>query len=255
MTSLELDEWFEYHLCVFDKLRDYFEADPNRKVIWARTLRKVTLRGAKLATEDMLANSPPYWTQHVSRIIEFAKTHNGLEVPARKRKIDGQTVYQCAACLDSGHLLVFTPDAMEAMRGGHFGWREAHLVGNVACSCHWGQRISDGQKMVTYDPKKMVAAVCGNDKAAVAALAAFFGVPTPEYSAPVHKRPAQTAEALEGAGVALKSLGMLAGKLASGVLTAPPPRLEQGPPRVEDYDESEATVSEEPWTEDSPYPF
>jgi hypothetical protein len=256
MTSLELDEWFEYHLCVFDKLRDYFEADPNRKVIWARKLRRVSLRCAKQATEAMLEKVPPYWTNHVERILDYAKTHNGIEgVKRRQSYIDGTEVYNCAVCRDEGTLTVFGREAMDAMRNGSFGWKDCHQLVGVACTCAMGYASLSVRwtkdPLIQFDAKKMVIAACPNDNASVAALAAFFGVAVPSYSPPVHKRPTHVVEQLEGPPI--RSVGALvANRVTVKVET---PRLEQGPPRVEDYDESEATVSEEPWTEDSPYPF
>lgn len=198
MTTTEFDEWFKYHCAAFEGLRAWMDKkvqeDADALRLWGKSLRRVSLRVAKQATEAMLADEklqPEGYSRHPAKIVTFAKAHKGIEgeQPPARRVVGGEVAFVCAKCCDTGHVAVFSPAAMVAMRDGQFTWKHAHDVAAAACNCGWGRHLADTQNLVLLDERRMVLSRGGHDKEAVVALAAFFGLEAPAIVRPVHTRP------------------------------------------------------------------
>lgn len=248
MTKTEFDEWINYHCQAFPKLREDFESNLRSLAQWFNALKRVRLKSAKEATDEMLGDGVKFG-EHVATVKTYAKKHRGIEGEAEaptKRYIDGERVYTCIACQDSGHNYVFGPRAMLAMKEERYHWLGSRDLVICACDCEWGRKVGFVQKLVGFDRTKLVR-WDGDDRDAVERLAAFYGLPMPElirpepYVRPVHVQTVeQTApeKPLASLLAASKSIQPVVAQASDG--------------RV--YDESEASV-EGPWTPDMDIPF
>jgi hypothetical protein len=251
MTRTEFEEWIEYHCQAFPTFREDFSSGTRNISQWYGTLRRVSLKCAKQATMEMLGDPPKFLNDHPSVVKKWAKAHNGIEGEQRPKPkvIDGQVTFTCDKCQDTGHISVFLPESMRAMRDGRFGWLEAHLLGAAACSCEWGRKLGEQQKLVILDDRHMVLAVCGNHAASLERLAAFFGVAMPVIDVPVHVRPHTEEPAPLPVGV----------KPVASLLASPQSRAKRAERVETPFEVEEANAAfreaEEPWTPDMECPF
>lgn len=246
MTKTEFDEWINYHCQAFPKLREDFESNLRSLAQWFNALKRVRLKSAKEATDEMLGDGVKFG-EHVATVKTYAKKHRGIEGEAEaptKRYIDGERVYTCIACQDSGHNYVFSPRAMRLAKEENYHWLGSRDLVICACDCDWGRKVGYVQKLVGYDRTQHVR-WDGDDRDAVERLAAFYGLPMPELTRPEpYVRPVQTVEQTTPE----MPLGTL---LAASRATAPVV-AQASDGRV--YDESEA-AAEGPWTPDMDIPF
>jgi hypothetical protein len=149
MNSDEFGEWSRYHKAAFPGLGEWLRRNPETLDHWQRALTDVDLEAAKECTDQMLSGeieTPRGYSEHVRTVRTRSKEllYAGREesVPSR---IDGEQVYSCHLCLDSGYVLVLDPE-----RGGQelLDWARsdrsqpwpASRCTSVACTCLKGER-------------------------------------------------------------------------------------------------------------------
>jgi len=161
MTKDEFNQWFEYHTSRFTSLKGRLESESLKA--WFQCLRSVDFEEACKISDDMFSGveDPPRWVDSHPRAIRAisnkrqygeANTHREHPEKPRERFIDGQQVFDCAKCEDSGWLTAWHPIAVEAARKGVFKKEKHILTCAIGCDCSWGKRNAE----LLNDPPPMV---------------------------------------------------------------------------------------------------
>lgn len=157
MTSNDVVDWIRYHSDAFPSVGDWIGKHPETVKFWGKAFDGVDLRDAKAATDEMASgklDEPKGYSSHPrvisKRARELAFARGGQQV------IDGQRVFGCGLCADSGYVPVVDP---VHYRNGTF--RACYVI----CTCGTGDQraharpIGNGKPRQTprYDRSKMFA--------------------------------------------------------------------------------------------------
>lgn len=133
MNSNEFRDWMNYHIAAFPNVGAWFNdkdqvPDPRQtQQHWYNALRFVALDAAKKATDEMSANEdliPQGRADHARRIKRIAAEIASQEYNERKhQKVDGEEVFSCNLCQDTGFVSVYSTVTMEdAAKGYPLQW-------------------------------------------------------------------------------------------------------------------------------------
>ena len=208
MTNPDFDEWLAFHFSRFTACAGWLAkfpvtprhlGDPTQRTVidgWRETMRPVELKHAKTASQLLAVGEESFpdkgYDCHPSTVRRIAMRHAGAEKQDRKQRIvDGEPVYDCGVCSDSGLVIVWHPTALKFFKE-HFEqeppeewmfwwtdtrWRDKRLCGQVyescvvLCSCAVG--MAKKIKATHYDKNKHV--LFDNDPQS--ALEAFSNTP------------------------------------------------------------------------------
>jgi hypothetical protein len=113
---------------------------------WFLVLEDVPLADAKRATAEMARGDirSPLAFQDYPREIRAAVKSSGTvkRPPGPRQTADGEDTFECRDCRDWGHVRVFTPEAVAAMRAGEYQRTRPPIPRYpaiaVRCHCKWG---------------------------------------------------------------------------------------------------------------------
>lgn len=132
MTSNDFEAWIAYHSAAFPTIGDWLRKHPETVRFWEKAFDGIDLRDAKAATDEMASgklDEPKGYSSHPrvisKRARELAFSRGGQQV------IDGQRVFGCGLCADSGYVPVVDP---VHYRNGTF------LACYVLCTCGTGDQ-------------------------------------------------------------------------------------------------------------------
>jgi len=154
MNKPEFDDWLAYHCAAFPGVSDWIRkntpADATEEakpaVHWRRALHDVEILDAKRATDAMLAgeleeprgySSHPRVIRRWCRDYAYGQRRQTTSIPTRA---EGEEVYSCHQCQDSGTIPIVHPYTIQQVRRGvEFGevrWYSCR----VACECERGEK-------------------------------------------------------------------------------------------------------------------
>jgi hypothetical protein len=153
-----LVDWIRYHSDAFPSVGDWIGKHPETVKFWGKAFDGVDLRDAKAATDEMAAgklDEPKGYSSH-PRVISKRARELGSARSSGLRVVDGQRVFGCHLCQDSGYVPVVDP---VHYRKGTF--RECYVL----CTCGMGDQraharpIGGGKIRETprYDKSQMLA--------------------------------------------------------------------------------------------------
>ena len=158
MTKPEFEIWFKFHCGCFPAVSSWFQdkskvPDPASTLsAWLGTLSKVSLEAAKKATALMHSGDedlPRGYSHHPAAIRRVAQQFDRSEAQATgadspTQYIDGQIVYGCQHCQDTGVRFIVSPATIERIRNAYGERDQMHGFGGVtqvaACRCPSGDR-------------------------------------------------------------------------------------------------------------------
>jgi hypothetical protein len=126
MNNNEFDRWIDFHCDCFSDFGDSLRKSlGNVDVLatWRDALKYVSLPDAKEATRRMIADEdlqPSGWSKHPSairKIVDDIRNQRHASQPKRKF-INGEEVYDCGFCKDTGIVTILAPRFVEAVRRG-----------------------------------------------------------------------------------------------------------------------------------------
>lgn len=138
MTSDEFYDWLEFHKGLFSGFGKWFADLPGQAVAtWSEGLEGVSLAAAKEATREMAfgdLDEPRGYSKHLAAIRRRAREIAGSSRPEKKVKlVDGQVVYDCPYCQDSGLRTIYHPQMVhEVVNGSEDALLRTCVVG---CPC------------------------------------------------------------------------------------------------------------------------
>jgi len=190
MTTTEFKKWYSAHRSAFPGIdrqisemvgsRQHGESEPltSQDVLrsWKETLHAVEFDDAIAATALLASGDkeyPRYLDDHPRLVLEVARKLKSRRAPAKPpgpqlKQIgphEYEDTFECSICRDDGNVVVFSLDAMHAMRDGTYQRTRPPIpryqTNVVRCSCKWGDYYS-GTYPVMFDANKMVELRNGN---------------------------------------------------------------------------------------------
>lgn len=181
MTRDEFFGWFEHHTACFpgvetwlDKVTSAGDNPPLRSkvlAVWGSILAEVDLDAAKRASLRMAAGEieePKGYDRHPGAIRKecgISRRDRDRQRPwERERYVDGQRVYCCATCRDTGLVRVWSAESMAAAKGGTLGEPLTLYAAYCACTCaagdwRWRNGGSDNEKLARFNAERWLP--CG----------------------------------------------------------------------------------------------
>ena len=146
MTEAEFSQWIGYHGKLFVGFADWWRRmEPEAVAEWMRALSTVGLEPAKTASRELLSGdleADGGYTSHLRTIRTRAQTlcaARGTST-AGPAYSDGQEVFSCRICFDSGTVSIWRPEVMADAIAGLTPHPKTCLA---ACSCQAGDRFSE----------------------------------------------------------------------------------------------------------------
>jgi hypothetical protein len=177
MRTEEFQGWLKYHFAAFPEFKKWWmKGDEDEQQVrleqWMKALSGCSPDGCRSATDAMLAGDieqPRAYSAHPSAIRLHAK---GTEYEDRSPKftVEGERVYRCSVCRDTGIVNVIDP---------RYSKRGIYRDCGAACSCSSGRRWivgmikSDGTRtapVIKYDESRMFRVPDGIGDADIAAF-------------------------------------------------------------------------------------
>ncbi len=153
MTRSEFDEWLVYHIGAFGPSLKKHVSQEGEDTLqhWFRAVKNLTLAEAKASTDIMHDDEdsrPRGWSLHPARVKRLAlnvSTAQTRGYSTTQKFVDGELVYDCWKCQDTGRLTVYHSQSHQLMRqeGKYFDNTTA-----VACKCHHGDEWCDPARYV-----------------------------------------------------------------------------------------------------------
>lgn len=159
MNDPDFQDWLNRHRAAFPSLDSDLEriskggtAVTQVIATWRSVLRDVALPDAIEATMRLARgdDEPPRRIDDHARVIRaVARRISGgrLRIRSAPRMIDGQPVYDCHLCSDTGMRTVWHSRAVQAMHEGKFGGPGTQYTAAVACGCERGQQMTVPQEV------------------------------------------------------------------------------------------------------------
>jgi hypothetical protein len=154
MKDSQFNDWKNFHCSLFEQARMELADKPRALEEWREALVKVSYEDAMKASRMMLADlklQPRFASQHPGKINELTLAMwKERQMNKKPTYVDGEQVYDCALCLDSGFVSVLDPrwvhgvqlGKIEIVReeGVNVVWSKS-LCQRVsfACTCELGQ--------------------------------------------------------------------------------------------------------------------
>lgn len=145
MTGDEFKDWIDYHGKLVSGFRKWYAGQDVETVkVWIEGLASVTLQSAKQASKDMLSGEieSPAFGRHLAVIRRRAAAIERQAVLAerqstgldnRRESIDGQEVFRCPDCKDSGLVEIYHPVTVDLALRGKFD--SGDMIRSCACAC------------------------------------------------------------------------------------------------------------------------
>ena len=162
MLRSEFELWLDHHMATYPSLKTWLAGNTGTAARWARALEDVSLTEAKLATDAMMSGDlekPRGWSDHPPVIRKWARQRETVLKRAKSMTfIDGNLVYDCPLCSDTGLVSILHP---KMTRDIHEGKRTRERPGDrlrcaVACSCGAGDLYMRQPDMQRYVDSQMV---------------------------------------------------------------------------------------------------
>jgi hypothetical protein len=147
MTDSEFAQWLVIHKQAFPGVGPWLQKNHTTVGHWQAALEDVDFDAAEQATAEMLRgdiDSPRGYSDHVRAVRQRAKEIRYASCEERRpSRIDGQAVFACSLCLDSGFVLVLDPEQggqalLDWARGDRSTPHPSAKTAVVACSCEIG---------------------------------------------------------------------------------------------------------------------
>ncbi len=138
MNKTEFSEWLKYHDARFSGLLAFFrkcEDTEATKRAWWEELQRVTLEEAQNASRALFdGDHPAMWRQHPQAIRALVRASRGTSAsPARRTNwLNGQPVYRCQLCQDSGAVAIYNPNDVAATAAGVVSAKRQRFVDDAA---------------------------------------------------------------------------------------------------------------------------
>jgi hypothetical protein len=174
VNTSEFREWTKQHSAAFPGIRKWFAEHQETVAHWQAAMVDVDLEAARQATCEMLSGdleAPRGYSEHVRTVRRRAKELQLFGVRAERdfRRIDGEEVFDCALCRDSGFVLVLDSGTGQALldwaRNGEEGVKPPIKPTSVACECEAGSTQIDSyrtrkpprepREVARYDPTRV----------------------------------------------------------------------------------------------------
>ena len=166
MNQDEFISWADYHGKLFSGFAKWY-AEQDREAVkaWERGLERLSLDAAKQASEEMLhgdLEEPRGYTKHLQSIRRRAYEIDRDNRPAEQgpQFIDGQRVYSCRLCNDSGIVYIYHPMTVEAVMNGTFDDDTIIRFCDAGCTC--GQLNRFRLKLPRFAPKSRYRCLKGH---------------------------------------------------------------------------------------------
>jgi hypothetical protein len=181
MTAGDFERWLDAHLGAFPETAAWCAKHKGVVKAWRGALKHVDLEDAMQATEAMVAGElkRPYLPDDTAGAIRqhATATKRARELRTRQRHyVDGQETVACPLCLDSGWVLVWHSQTVQAARKGflrphrvtigelsedgggrnpnRYEWGDHVLTTAVRCTCDRGS-WHDGE-LPRYDARRHI---------------------------------------------------------------------------------------------------
>lgn len=195
MIAIDFKDWHAYHQSLFPSVTVWMgkmpevtgpNGEPSQQAItaaWARILSDVDLKFAKQAS-DMLAKGQKEFFDRSFDCHPRTVRHIALELAGAKRRsdkaqktIDGEEIYDCGYCRDTGIVEVYVPKFLEwacdafqpgesARPGERLAWqRDPRLKErpagipfscSIACTCARGGPKQKGMRGYVFVPERHI---------------------------------------------------------------------------------------------------
>ena len=159
-------DWFPAHCAAFTGIRAWLakisrgDGAPTEAQIvkgWYNVLREVDLEAANAATARMHAGDieePKGFDRHPAAIRRACGVQRQRRDTEPRFDADGNQMFSCRDCLDSGYVLCWHPTSMKAMRDGTFGNPYTVYSAYVVCHCPAGNQHDGRREFPRFDCKR-----------------------------------------------------------------------------------------------------
>ena len=137
MVEGEFNQWLEHHIEAYPGLAPWLEENESQTNFWMRTLISVEFEEAVAATDELYAaeKQPMGYSAHPRAILAIVRRNRGSKEPDVKY-VDGERVFKCWRCEDSGYVSVLSPNTLKRL------WKDKPNEGlrgcAVLCNCETG---------------------------------------------------------------------------------------------------------------------
>jgi len=142
MTNDDFKSWVDYHEALFGGFKTWYaRLQPVAIQVWAEALEGVTLKSAKAASKAMAIGdlpAPQGFTKHLPTIRERARALDFESTPPKVDYLDGERVYQCGDCADSGYVEIYRPEVVELVMEDSLHESDAVMTCMAVCGCPRG---------------------------------------------------------------------------------------------------------------------
>lgn len=171
MNKTEFGKWFDgVHASCFPNVASWLgniaASDPERarsiKAEWMRQLKAVSYRAAGAASRSLADDGSRdlHPSEHPGEIVRRAigETQQQYRLPEPRYGINGEPLFACLLCEDSGWRQVYHPKTVAAIRRGVTPSPYLYTC-LVACSCNAGDYRANRQNSARYDAARHVLTV------------------------------------------------------------------------------------------------
>jgi hypothetical protein len=149
MEREEFNDWLTKHQKAYPALGDWFATLPDTKgtlQIWFDVMKELTKENAIEATMRMIRGVEPIvkytnWHDTPRFVVEHSQCVKRESGGSKFviRRVDGEPVYACVRCFDSGVVEVYHGREVHQIRKGQFGGKLVHSAAR-ACGCDLSKR-------------------------------------------------------------------------------------------------------------------
>ena len=145
----EFSEWLDYHAAGFTGLKPWLRKMPadDRDGVrdrWQKVLAYVDIDDARAASDEMFesADQPRSFDKHPSAIRAIAAKRSSTRTSGddRPRYIDGEEVFRCLDCKDTGSRTIWHRKTVKVVRAGKAIARGFYYTAACACLCEAGKK-------------------------------------------------------------------------------------------------------------------
>lgn len=159
MTPHEFKSWLRDHARLFPGVTKWLK-DNGQEKVWYSTLSGMSASLARDASQRLYEEPEQIgYTKHPAKVLEYANAANARSyntAAPQPRVVDGEAVYTCYDCEDTGMVSVYRNETIRCELGEarKFNGRMTRVPYRCAVKCHcaYGQTLP-GQH--TYDPERM----------------------------------------------------------------------------------------------------